>query len=262
MNLLFVHGFMGSALNWSTVRSKVDSLAKESGLQLKPYAVDLLGHSSRRSSKPLSSFSSAHEALCEELFEDIKGLGPVVAVGHSFGLRPLLLLAQKRPELIPTLIVEDASPELSPQSCSFLLKILETTPTPFRTRESAREYFDKNYPTQVARFLLSNIRSLQDPEINDWRFDRPFLEVLLGEAQTMPLWDQWQEYTGESFLITGEKSELFAHPSVLQKMTEKRLPRRLLHYQIKDSGHWIHADKQEDFCRVLVKILSSVNNSI
>ena len=262
MNLLFVHGFMGSALNWSTVRSKVETLAKESGLQLKTHAVDLLGHSSRRSSKPLTSFSSAHEALCEELFEDIKGLGPVVAVGHSFGLRPLLLLAQKRPDLIPTLIVEDASPELSPQSCSLLLKILQTTPTPFRTRESAREYFDKHYPPQIARFLLSNIRSLQNPEINDWRFDRPFLEALLQEAQPRPLWDQWQEYPGESFLITGEKSELFAHPSVLETMTEKRFPRKLLHYQIKDSGHWIHADKQEDFCQVLVKILSSIKDSV
>jgi pimeloyl-ACP methyl ester carboxylesterase len=259
MNLLFVHGFMGSALNWSTVRSKVEALANESGIPLKTHAVDLLGHSSRRSSKPLSSFTSAHAALYEELLQDIESMGPIVAVGHSFGLRPLLLISQKRPELIPFLIVEDASPELSLQSCSFLNKILKTTPTPFRTRESAREYFDTKYTKQLARFLLSNIRSLKDPEIHDWRFDRPFLEALLLEAESNPLWQEWHQYSGESFLITGEKSTLFADPSVLQTMIEKRLPRRLPHYEIKNSGHWIHSDQQDDFCRVLIQIIISIN---
>jgi pimeloyl-ACP methyl ester carboxylesterase len=45
-------------------------------------------------------------------------------------------------------------------------------------------------------------------------------------------------------------------------MVEKRLPHTVPHYQIKDSGHWIHADQQEAFCRTLVQILLSINNSV
>jgi pimeloyl-ACP methyl ester carboxylesterase len=257
MNLLFVHGFMGSALNWSSVRYKIESLAKQSNIELKTHAVDLLGHAARRSSRDLKSFQNAHAALSHELFLDIKDFAPTIAIGHSFGLRPLLLIAKDNPELIPTLIVEDASPELSSESRSFLQKILDETPTPFRTRESAREYFEKNYENQVARFLLSNIRSFESPEVNDWRFDKTFLQSLLEEAGKNPLWEEWHNYSGKTYLVTGEKSVLFADPEVLEKMIKKRAPHKLPHFQIKDSGHWIHSDQQEEFCKVLFEILTS-----
>jgi esterase len=256
MNLLFVHGFMGSALNWSTVRAKIENLAKQSNINLRTHAVDLLGHASKRSNQNLKTFNSSHEALTHELFLDIKDFCPSVAVGHSFGIRPLLLLAQQKPELIPVLVIEDASPELSPESCFFLKKIIEETPTPFRTRESAREYFEKNYPNQVARFLLSNIRSFESPDINDWRFDRPFLLSLLAEAESMPLWKELKEYKGRSFLITGEKSPIFSDPHTLQKIINARLPEKINHYEIKNAGHWIHADRQDEFCKTLLEIVT------
>ena len=258
MNFLFVHGFMGSALNWSIVRPKLETLAKKSTIELRTHAVDLLGHASRRSSQDLKNFQSAHHALTHELFLDIKDYTPTIALGHSFGIRPLLLLAHQKPDLIPALIIEDASPELSPESCAFLQRIIGETPTPFRTRESAREYFDNHYPPQVARFLLSNIRSFDNPEINDWRFDREFLLTLLAEAQKMPLWEELRAYKGQCFILTGEKSPLFSDSQVLQKIIQTRLPQKIDHYEIKNSGHWIHADQKDEFCRVLIKIISSI----
>jgi pimeloyl-ACP methyl ester carboxylesterase len=258
MNLLFVHGFMGSALNWSSVRYKIENLANQSGFDLKTHAVDLLGHASKRSSRDLKTYKTAHEALAHELLLDIKNFAPIVAVGHSFGLRPLLLIAKNNPGLIPTLIVEDASPELSEESCFFLFNVLNKTPTPFRTRESAREYFNNRYNPVLARFLLSNIRGFEENSVHDWRFDKTFLEMLLNEARNNPLWDEWQSYSGKTFLITGEKSALFNDPTVLEKMTQNRLPHALPHSQIKNSGHWIHSDQQEDFCKTLFEILTLI----
>lgn len=258
MNLIFVHGFMGSALNWSSVRYKIESLANQSSLELKTHAVDMLGHASKRSSRDLKSYKTAHEALAQELLSDIKDFAPIVAVGHSFGLRPLLLIAKENPELIPNLIVEDASPELSAESCFFLFNVLNKTPTPFRTRESAREYFNNRYTPQLARFLLSNIKSLEESGLHDWRFDRTFLEQLLTEAEKNPLWDEWNSYSGNTYLISGEKSALFSDPEVLKKMLQRRLPHKLPHSEIKDSGHWIHSDQQEAFCKALFEILTSI----
>ena len=258
MNLLFIHGFMGSALNWGSVRSKIEEIAKESAFDLKTHAVDLLGHASKRASRDLNNYSSAHDALTHELFLDIKDIGPLVAVGHSFGLRPLLLLTKQKPELIETLIVEDSSPELSEQSCAFLFNILRKTPTPFRTRELARDHFNSRFTPELARFLLSNIKSFDNGNLNDWRFDRPFLEKLLEEAQTQPLWDEWQHFKGKTFLMTGEKSALFTNPDVLQKIQNFRAPHRLPHFVIKDSGHWIHSDKKDEFCDTLFQILNLI----
>ncbi len=245
--VLFIHGFMGSALNWGRIRNLLEVLRP--GTQT--FAIDLLGHAARHPTGEQSRADSAHRVLTETLEEDISQFKPSHVVAHSFGLRPSLLLGQKNPKLIPHLIVEDSSPELNEAAFQYLMKILKA-PTPFANRDLAKAYFESVFGVQTAisRFLLSNIRSREDSS-SDWRFDCPFLERLLKEALENSLWEEWKNFPGKMDLIYGTKSELFK----LKEMTEARPELRI--YPIEDAGHWVHSDQSEAFVQTLNEIIGT-----
>jgi pimeloyl-ACP methyl ester carboxylesterase len=267
MNLILVHGFMGSALNWGPCKSLLEKKAQTANLDLNIFSFDLLGHANKSLSAHQSSAQDLHQVLSLSLLEDIERLIhdlekiPTIALGHSFGLRPLLLLSKEFPELFSHLIVEDASPELRLEGYSFLKKLLETTPAPFRTREDAKSYFETNYGEgALSRFFLSNIRAAKEGIGADWRFDKGFLLGLLEEAKNTPLWEEWKSFKGESALIYGEKSESL-NLEEIQKMTQLRSPKALHSFAVPDSGHWVHSEKLEPFVDLVFDLLLKVRLS-
>ncbi|MEZ4813669.1 MAG: alpha/beta hydrolase [Bdellovibrionota bacterium] len=245
--IVFIHGFMGSALNWGRVRG----LLEEKVPGLKSFAIDLLGHALNHP-KSVAAPGQAHAELCKDLKSQLSAIKPTHVVAHSFGLRPALDLADTNPELIPHLIVEDSSPELSPQAHAFLMSVINA-PVPFRTREEAKIYFDNKYGAQSAlsRFFFSNIRTQEDGLAN-WRFDKNFLEALLNEAIRRDLWDLWKTLPSKLSLIYGEQSDSFP-AEVINKM--KALRPDMKAYPIAKAGHWVHSDQPLDFVEVLSKII-------
>jgi len=242
--VVFIHGFMGSALNWGRIRMMLE----EKGA--KAFAVDMLGHALNHPKRPLSG--SAHEALTQDLISQLETIKPTHVVAHSFGFRPSLLMGFKRPELIPHLIVEDASPMITPQAHSYLMSVLNA-PVPFRTREDAKAYFDNTYGAQTAlsRFFLSNIRSREDG-LADWRFDKSFLEELLNEALAQNLWKAWEDFPNKTDLIYGANSETMP-PSIVDEMKSHR--KELATYSIPNAGHWIHSDQPTAFVDTIASIV-------
>src|SRR4051812_17780229 len=102
-NLVLLHGFLGSALNWGPVLSRLRK--KVSGWNF--LTPELLGHGQRANEG--RELEPSSRAVAEDLLSQIPN-EPFVALGHSFGLRPLLSISQIRPKMIEALIVEDASP--------------------------------------------------------------------------------------------------------------------------------------------------------
>jgi esterase len=243
--VLFIHGFMGSALNWGSIRTFL-----EAQRNVKTFAVDLLGHALNH---PKTEGPSAHELMVQDLEKQIIPFAPTHVVAHSFGFRPALLLGIKNPALIPFLIVEDTHPELGQTAYDFLMGILNS-PVPFRTREEARNYFDEKFgkQTSLSRFLLSNIRSTPDNQAT-WRFNKPFLAHLLTESLNNPLWREWQQFKGKSSLVYGEKSDAIS-PETIEKM--KSLQPNLTVHKVDNSGHWIHADQPQAFVECLCSIIN------
>lgn len=242
--VVFIHGFMGSALNWGRIRMLLEAKGA------KAFAVDMLGHANRHPKRPF--VGTAHEALANDLIHQLEDIKPTHVVSHSFGFRPSLLMAQKRADLIPHLIVEDASPMITPQAHSYLMSILNA-PVPFRTREDAKLYFDNTYGAQTAlsRFFLSNIRSREDG-LADWRFDKAFLEELLNEALAQNLWKEWEDFPNQTSLVFGTNSETMP-PSIVNEMKSHR--KELKTYPIEDAGHWIHSDQPEAFVETIASIV-------
>lgn len=244
VRVLFLHGFMGSALNWGRIRNLLEAKG------INTFAIDLLGHALNHAQKPLNI--SAHEALTQDLIVQCAAFNPTHIVAHSFSLRPCLLMALKRPDLIPHLVVEDSSPELSPSAHSFLMSVINA-PVPFRTRELARDYFDNRYGPQSAlsRFFMSNIRSTSEG-LADWRFDRSFLEMLLNEALAQNLWKEWSAFPNKVDLIYGVNSEAL-NSSTIDEM--KKQQKDLGLYPIENAAHWVHSDQADAFANTVAKIV-------
>ena len=247
--VVFIHGFMGSALNWGPVRTEIEAAGWITA------AFDLLGHAKNHPTKP---FPNAHKAMVDDLETKISVLEtPVILVAHSFGLRPALLLGNRYPEKLYRLIVEDSSPVLSAPGYAMLKQILNETPD-FITRDEARAYFSRRYPDNesMARFLFSNISADENDQKYSWRFDKPFLLKALNEARDHPLWEAWANFTGAIDLIYGGKSPLFSHVDVRTKMANIRSPRPYSQICIPSAGHWIHSEERQEFVNALLELLS------
>lgn len=251
-HLVLVHGYLGSSLNWGPIISRLRADPFMADWTIKP--VDMLAHAYR----PLDS-QRTHLGL-DELTHDMLSQiaeGEFVALGHSFGLRPLLRMSHLYPNRIKALIVEDSSPELSGKSFEFLRDVVEATPVPFKNRDESRQYFDGRFPTQPAlsRFLQSNVRPGEDGLLR-WRFNAPALRDLLEEAARNPMWEEWSAYPGPVHMIIGENSD-YTNPPLRDRCVKSRVGPTDVEI-IPQSGHWVHSDQPELFTQCLVKTLKTL----
>jgi len=254
--LFLVHGFMGSALNWGPVITRLKANSDLSAWNF--VAADLLGHGGRRGPDALPYEVLDHAHLMADLKLQLPA-GDFVALGHSFGIRPLLSLSQD-PDVGPrmkTLIIEDASPEITQENYFRLKRIIDRVPVPFTSRDEAKEAIYAQFPNDrtLAMFLFSNIRKLDSGE-HSWRFDKDGLINLLEEAHRLPLWSEWSNYSGNLIVMRGVDSD-HLDQARLNRALEARGSKSVQLIEIAQSGHWIHSEQVEKFTEELVKILIS-----
>ncbi|MBS1983004.1 MAG: alpha/beta hydrolase [Bdellovibrionales bacterium] len=253
MKLVLVHGFLGSAINWGPIvsRLKQDPFTRDWDVR----AVELLGHGRRGLEalpRPLTQ-----DAVAEDLERQLPD-GPMIAVGHSFGLRPLLKIAGRHPEKFLRLIAEDSSPVLSGPGLAQLLLIFDGIETPFATREAAKLKLDSLFGAEsaMAKFLLSNIREIREG-VHDWRFQRDALRELLLDARDHALWTDWERYSGPISMILGANSDYV--PAVRLEECLRRRPGKVTEaVHVPNAGHWVHSEQPAQFIQELVSILKRV----
>lgn len=100
--VLFLHGFTGSAKDWSSIASSLNS-------KYFPIAVDLLGHGNTTVPNKLDSYSTeAYTHIIQLVLDHFKIL-KVVLVGYSMGGRTALSFTVKNNEKIIGLILESST---------------------------------------------------------------------------------------------------------------------------------------------------------
>lgn len=253
MKVVFVHGFLGSANNWGPVLAKLRAEPAMSGFSFQ--AVELLGHGTRGQVEHPQQFSESK--ILEQLMKDL-GSEPFVGVGHSYGLRPLLLFSKKSSGQMRALIVEDSSPEMSQQGRQTLDKIFSDINVPFESRDAARKALDDCFgrDSVMSRFLLSNIRQ-RDDGLHDWRFSTIALKRLLEEAQQRSLWDEWRDYPGTIGMILGDEGASYVTRARLDQCIQFRPVGQTLSVRISGAGHWVHSEQLNQFTAELVKLVKS-----
>ena len=249
--LVFLHGLMGSGVNWRKVTSKTEG-------NFEILTFDQRGHG--RSFKPETGYTYEHysqdiENIAKELNWESFHL-----VGHSMGGRNALHYAANYSHRVTKLIIEDAPPFVAPDRLEKNKELLLAVPTPFGSKLEARDFFLKEFEhlishpqaKQIAQYLLSNIEKKENG-MADWRFSLSGILETVHEGIQRQLWDELCLLSMPTFVVRGSDSEILSQKD-FQRMLEAN--ECVTGVEIPNAGHWVHADRPEEFTREILDFLS------
>lgn len=256
--LVFLHGLMGSAANWRRIIP-----AFEGDYEILAY--DQRGHG--RSFQPPLGYHPRDYAQDLKKILDELGWEKVTVIGHSMGGRNALEFASHFSQRVNALVLEDIAPEASSQAVSNIEKLIALVPTPFSSREEARDFFQNQYPSMisfypranvVAGFFFTNIEAKSDGS-QDWRFSKSGILQSLREGRNEDRWDALRNLKMPVLILRGEQS------TDLPKQTFEKMLQALPTAQgaeIPNSGHWIHFDQPDIFIKRIKDFLTCLPPSV
>ncbi|XP_008016525.2 sn-1-specific diacylglycerol lipase ABHD11 isoform X1 [Chlorocebus sabaeus] len=274
--VIFLHGLFGCKTNFNSIAK---AFSQQTGRRV--LTVDARNHGNSPHSPDMS-----YEIMSQDLQDLLPQLGlvPCVVVGHSMGGRTAMLLALQRPELVERLIAVDISPVEGTGSSHFpaYVAAMRTVNIPdglprSRARKLADEQLssvvqvihpsppdavvdrdlsrDEWYPQSaqgtpptaappqnlaVRQYLLTNLVEV-DGRLA-WRLNLDALAQHLDKLLTFP--QRQESYLGPTLFLLGGNSQ-FVHPSHHPEIM--RLFPRAQIQTVPNAGHWIHAERPQDF---------------
>lgn len=243
---VFVHGLMGFLNNWKKITSNLDATERS-------LCYDQRGHG--RSFKPDSGYAPEDYARDLKDLTDQLGWDRFILVGHSMGGRNVLVFASMFPEKVEKLIVEDIGPEANENSHVYYEKLLGCVPTPFETREQARDFFHHEFPKVAQTKEASNVigaflyANLEDKGGRwDWRFSK---SGVLESVHAGRFKDRWQEVKNlkvPTLWIRGGNSKELSRENFEKVLSMNQMIQGV---EIPGAGHWIHSEKSQEFTQVI-----------
>jgi pimeloyl-ACP methyl ester carboxylesterase len=235
--LIILHGFLGMGDNWKTL---ANSYAKE-GFQV--HLVDQRNHGR---SPHDNAFS--YDLLAEDLktYLEDKSLEKASIIGHSMGGKTAMRFATLYPEKVDQLIVVDIAPKYyaphHQQILDGLTKISEAKLTSRRDADDLlAEYISE---PGVRQFLLKNLYWKTSEELN-LRLNLEALKQNIEEVgKGLP---QNATYSGKTLFIKGGNS------NYIQEEDRENISSQFEDFDIqviKGAGHWVHAEKRDEFFEV------------
>jgi len=240
--LVFIHGLLGNALNWSGIAQTYAS-----GFDVLTY--DLRGHGK-------TGFLTEQyepEAFAEDLIGILDELKweRVIAVGHSLGARILFCAGFKYSNRFSKIVFEDIGPNKTTESSMRTLKMINFVPNPFKTRADAKVFFEQKFQPKYGKvlsdYMYSNLHKKDDSSF-DWRFDKSGAIKCLNIGQERDFWSEYKGLTQEHLILRGENSEHLT-AEVLNKMVNANS--NALSKEISGAGHWVHFDQRASFVKEL-----------
>jgi len=245
--LLILHGLFGSADNWNT-------LAKKFSEDYLVYAIDLRNHG-------LSPHSTEwnYEIMANDVLELINGEGltKVNVIGHSMGGKVAMNLAFRNPHIIENLIVVDIAPRYYPPHHQEVIEaILAVDLKNSASRKDAEVTLRGKINNEaVVQFLLKNLywKDENDNKVLAWRMN---IEVIaenieeVGKENVLILNDESRNV--KTTFVKGELSN-YITPSDEQMIKKTFSSVEII--EIKNAGHWVQAERPEEFYKVMCEIL-------
>ena len=240
--IIILHGLFGQSDNWN-------SLAKQFAEQrFQVFTVDLRNHG-------LSPHSESwnYKVMCDDVLELINdyNLQNIILIGHSMGGKVAMQLAIDHPKVLDKLVIVDIAPKYYPLHHQSVLKALQAVNfSVIKTRKEAETILSE-YITDFGtkQFLLKNIYWKENGEM-DWRFN---LKVIADQIENVG------EATPEgsfcdvpTLFIRGEKSNYILDNDM--NLLQEIFSRTILE-TIAGAGHWVHAEKQQEFYQAVVDFI-------
>ena len=239
--LIILHGVFGSGENWFTVAKKFSD-------NFHVFLPDQRNHGRSPHSDEFS-----YPILVQDLkdFADQQGLKKFFLIGHSMGGKVAMRFAAQYPERLAGLVVVDIAPRYySPHHLEVLAGLnavnLESAQSRTEAEASMAECISE---WDVRQFLLKNLYRKEDGKFA-WRINLPVLE-----AAVESIGDDI-EFTEPvhipALFIKGNNSRY------IRPEDEKYIGEIFPHAQIagiEGAGHWVQAEKPEEFTRAVLDFL-------
>ena len=241
-DLIIIHGLFGMSDNWN-------SLGKEFSKDYRVHLIDLRNHGRSPHSEEFN-----YDVMCSDILEYIRAndiIKPII-LGHSLGGKVAMKFAFTHEEQIHKLIVADIAPRIyDTDFVESLLQTLYKLPLDnFTKREEIDELLTASYKeTGMRLFLLKNLYRNEAKEFA-WRFN---IDVLLEKVSNIQEADFIKGTCNiPSHFIKGENSDYITDEDeiiIKQHFSDYSIGK------INKAGHWLHAEKPEEFYEEVLDFL-------
>lgn len=238
--LIILHGLMGMLDNWQSPAKLMQS-------DFKIYIVDLRNHGHSPNSDEHN-----YEVMSADVIElmDALGLERAHLLGHSMGGKAVMRIAEEHPDRVMKLMVGDIGPKEYPVYHQQILAGLRAVPLDqIQRRSEAEPYLEAHGVEAGTRQFL--MKSLYHPERGrfDWRFNLDAIEANI--ERVVESVDE-MGFDGETLFIRGGNSDYILDKDWADIKT--LFPHAYLE-TIEGAGHWLHAERPQEFVEVILDFL-------
>ncbi|WP_037317387.1 alpha/beta fold hydrolase [Salegentibacter sp. Hel_I_6] len=241
--LLILHGFLGMSDNWKTIGNK---LAEEKDFQV--HLIDQRNHG-----KSPHTDNHSYELMAEDLKEycEQHSLEKILLMGHSMGGKTAMLTAAKYPDLIDKLIVVDIAPKYyEPHHQQILDGLTALQEAELESRQEADKLLSEFISEKPVRLFL--LKNLNRTSKGDYRL-KVNLETLKDNIEEVGrALPQDKTFSGATLFIKGANSNYIKEndkPKIKEQFPKVEFK------EIANAGHWVHAEKMNDFYKTVVNFL-------
>lgn len=241
---LILHGFLGSGDNWKTFGKNLS----EKGFEV--HLIDARNHG-----RSFHDENFNYDIMAADLLAYIteKSINNFILLGHSMGGKTAMRFSTLYPEMVAKLIVADIAPRYYPIHHDQILKGLNILDeSSLNSRTEADEILARYIPeTGVRQFLLKNLYWDENKELK-FRMNLPVLTAKVEEVgEELPSEAVFKKPT---LFLKGEYSEYISSADegdIKDHFPDSRT------VEIAGAGHWLHAEKPEDFFEQVYKFVSN-----
>lgn len=242
-DLIILHGLLGSADNWQT-------LGKKYADEYKVHLIDARNHGRSPNDKHHS-----YNLMVSDLLKylDDNGIEKATLLGHSMGGKTVMHFAELHPERVSKLIVADIAPRAYKAHHGPIFKaLLLTDPANAESRESIESVLRENLGEEkvLIPFLMKGLYRIKEGGYA-WRFNVPVLfETLESVTDNIEV----NMNTLPALFIRGLNST-YVSDEDLDMLEDVYM--QLQTVDLDDAGHWLHAEKPEEFFEATSEFLAS-----
>lgn len=238
--LLIIHGLFGSSDNWRSMARYFSKFFQVISLDLRNH-----GQSPHSDEQDFTLMAEDVLAVCDAL-----DINKAQVLGHSLGGKVAMQFAALYPQRVDKLVVVDISPR---QYFSQHTPMMDTMMALEMRQYSSRTEIDEALSASISdktvrQFLLMNLQS--DETGFSWRINLPALKH--NYQKLMAAVCETTQLDLPSLFIYGELSEYVSTEDrtlIKQHFTQAEF------VAIAKAGHWVHAEKPQQFKQVVEEFL-------
>lgn len=241
--VIILHGLLGSLDNWQTIAKKIAE-------HFTVYIIDQRNHG-----KSPHSDEFSYDLLSADLLEFMNehGIAQAHLIGHSMGGKVAMQFAMQHPYKVGKLVVVDVAPvQYGDRHSNVFNALFAADVANAESREDVekvlRAKLDNDETT--VQFLMKGLNRDDAGMHFEWKFNAKVLwDNYTGISDAV----KGEPFTGKTLFIKGQKSSYISSSNYSEIMD--LFPTNEL-VEIKEAGHWVHAEKPAEFTAEVLKFLN------